>query len=202
MTRLESRPRRGYAIALRWLSRIFLLAGFAAIGYAAYVYGSMYVFQRTESTPFDHQFIPIAPGIERSVPEGGVIGRLEIGKLGLSAIIVQGDSPSLLRRAVGHVAETAMPGETGNIALTAHRDTFFRPLRKIQEGDVITLETMGGEYQYEVESTAIVPPTATEVLQSSGKQELTLITCYPFYYVGPAPKRFIVRARKIERSGE
>ena len=92
-----------------------------------------------------------------------------------------------------------MPGDTGNMVLTAHRDTFFRPLRNIREGDVITLETAGGQYQYEVESTAIVPPTATEVLRSSGKQELTLITCYPFYFVGPAPERFVVRAHKINR---
>ena len=126
-----------------------------------------------------------------------MIGRIEIGRLGISAIVVQGDSSSQLRRAVGHVPETAMPGEQGNMALTGHRDTFFRPLRNIREGDVITLETEGGQYQYAVESIAIISPAAIEVLQSSGNQELTLITCYPFYFVGPAPKRFVVRTRKI-----
>jgi sortase A len=185
---------------LRWLSRIFLLAGISALTYAGYVYASAYMFQRSESISFNHIRPPDAPVVDHIVLEGGVIGRIEIGRLGLSAIVVEGDSPSLLRRAVGHVPNTAMPGESGNVALTAHRDTFFRPLRKIQKGDVVTLATIDGQYQYAVESTAIVSPSATEVLQSSGKPELTLITCYPFYYVGPAPSRFVVRAYKIEHS--
>jgi sortase A len=192
-------PRRRSGGVLHWLSRIFLLAGISALAYAGYVYSSAYVFQSIESISFDRPRSPSAPSINHIVPEGGVLGRIEIGRLGLSAIVVEGDSPSLLRRAVGHVPKTAMPGESGNIALTAHRDTFFRPLRKIQKGDVITLATMGGQYLYAVESTAIVSPSATEVLQSSGKPELTLITCYPFYYVGPAPRRFVVRARKIDK---
>jgi len=195
-------PRGKLAPTFRWLSRLFFLTGILALGYAAYFYATAYAFQRIESISWDRPRPPDAPAIEHVVSDGEVIGRIEIGRLGLSAIIVEGDSPSLLGRAVGHVPETATLGETGNIVLTGHRDTFFRPLRNIQEGDVITLETMSGEYRYEVESTAIVPPTATEVLQSSGSEELTLITCYPFYYVGPAPKRFIVRARKLDHSGE
>jgi len=185
---------------VRWLSRIFLIAGALALGYSAYFYGSAYAFQKIETIAFDRSLTepaPDAPAINHIVPEGGVIGRIEIGRLGVSAIVVEGDSASLLRQAIGHVPETAMPGDQGNMALTGHRDTFFRPLRNIREGDVITLETAGGQYQYEVESTEVVPPTATEVLQSSGQQELTLITCYPFYFVGPAPDRFVVRARKI-----
>lgn len=185
---------------VRWLSRFFLIAGALALGYSAYFYASAYAFQKIETIAFDRALTgltPDAPAINHIVPEGGVIGRIEIGRLGVSAMVVEGDSASLLRQAIGHVPETAMPGEQGNMALTGHRDTFFRPLRNIREGDVITLETAGGQYQYEVESTEIVPPSATEVLQSSGQQELTLITCYPFYFVGPAPDRFVVRARKI-----
>ena len=87
-----------------------------------------------------------------------------------------------------------MPGESGNMALTGHRDTFFRSLRQIRQGDLVTLETMGGQYLYAVESTDIVSPAATEVLRSSSEEELTLITCYPFNYIGAAPKRFIVHA--------
>lgn len=202
LTMQQSRRRSGGV--LRWVSRIFLLAGISALTYAGYAYASACMFQRSESISFDDSFNhtqpPDAPVVDHIVLEGGVIGRIEIGRLGLSAIVVEGDSPSLLRRAVGHVPKTAMPGDSGNIALTAHRDTFFRPLRKIQKGDVITLATIGGQYQYAVESTAIVSPSATEVLQSSGKPELTLITCYPFYYVGPAPSRFVVHAYKIEHS--
>ena len=194
-------PEEPYSrIFVRWMSRVFLIAGAVALAYSAYFYVSAYAFQKIETIAFDRALsgpAPNAPAIEHIVPEGGVIGRIEIGRLGVSAIVVEGDSASLLRQAVGHARGTAMPGEQGNLALTGHRDTFFRPLRNIREGDVITLETEGGQYQYEVESTAIVPPTATEVLQSSGQQELTLITCYPFYFVGPAPDRFVVRARKI-----
>ena len=180
-----------------WLSRLFLLGGLAFLGYAAYFYGSAYAFQKVETISFRNR-PPDAPSIDHIVLEGDhVIGRVEIGRLGLSAIVVEGDSSEVLRRAVGHVPQTAMPGESGNIALTGHRDTFFRPLRKLQKGDVITLETSGGQYQYAVESTAIVSPAATEVLQGSRGQELTLITCYPFYFIGPAPRRFVVRARKI-----
>lgn len=130
------------------------------------------------------------------------MAKIEIGRSGLSAIVVEGDSPSLLLRDVGHVSKTAMPGGSGNIDLTAHRDTFFRALRNIREGDVVTPETMGLEYQYAVESTVVAPPSETDVLQSSGKQELTLITCYSFYYVGPAPSRFAVRPRTIDHVGK
>lgn len=181
---------------LVWLSRLFLFAGLIALGYSVYFYVSAYAFQEVESISFSSP-LPDAPPIGHIVPEGGVIGRIEIGRLGLSAIIVEGDSPSLLRRAVGHVPGTAMPGESGNMALTGHRDTFFRSLRQIRQGDLITLETMGGQYQYAAESTDIVSPAATEVLRSSSEQELTLITCYPFYLVGPAPSRFIVHARRL-----
>jgi sortase A len=123
----------------------------------------------------------------------------EVPRLGLNAIFVQGDSPRILRRAVGHISDTALPGEWGNVVLTGHRDTFFRPLRNIRQGDAITLTTVDGDYQYQVESIAVVPPSDVQVLQPSSQRTLTLITCFPFYYVGPAPKRFIVRARQIGR---
>lgn len=198
---IVSGPRKKSWRLVCWLSRLFLLAGIAALGYAAYFYVSAYAFQKVESISFDARaFDPTAPPIAHIVPEGGIIGRIEIGRVGLSAMVVEGDSTFLLRHAVGHVPQTALPGEHGNIALTAHRDTFFRSLRQLQPGDAITLETLGGQYQYSVQSMEIVSPAATEVLQSSGDQELTLITCYPFYFVGPAPSRYVVHARKIGSS--
>jgi sortase A len=102
-----------------------------------------------------------------------------------------------LRRAVGHIAGTALPGQTGNIGIAAHRDTFFRPLRNIRRDDVITLTTLGGEYHYRVVSTKIVDPNDVAVLNSDGKEILTLVTCYPFYFIGSAPNRFIVRAARV-----
>jgi sortase A len=113
-------------------------------------------------------------------------------------MVVQGDSPSILQRAVGHLPGTALPGEAGNVALAGHRDTFFRPLRDIRSGDAITFKTLDGAFRYHVESTTVVPPSDVSSLRSLGGRTLTLITCFPFYYVGAAPDRFIVRAREVE----
>jgi sortase A len=106
------------------------------------------------------------------------------------------DSAAILRRAVGHLARTAWPGEAGNVVLAGHRDTFFRPLKRVQVGDAITLKTRIGDFEYLVESTAVVPPTDVQVLQPTGGRTLTLITCFPFTYLGSAPNRFVVRARE------
>jgi sortase A len=113
------------------------------------------------------------------------------------AIVVQGDSPRILRRAVGHLSKTALPGEFGNVALAAHRDTFFHPLREIRPGDIVTLNIPGQQFRYEVDSTLVVSPSESGVLQPSSVRELTLITCFPFGYVDPAPNRFVVHAREI-----
>ena len=123
-----------------------------------------------------------------------VIGRLEIPNLHLTAMVREGADTGTLRRAVGHIPGTALPGTTGNVALAGHRDTFFRALRNIQTNDAIELQTESGTYRYLVESIRIVGPRDVRVLASSKGATLTLVTCYPFYYIGSAPKRFIVRA--------
>jgi sortase A len=104
----------------------------------------------------------------------------------------------VLRLAAGHIPGTALPGETGNAVLAAHRDTFFRRLGEVKSGDVIRIAVSGNQYVYSVTFADIVGPHETWVLESSPGQSLTLITCYPFYFVGPAPKRFIIRARRID----
>jgi sortase A len=108
-------------------------------------------------------------------------------------------SAPILDGAVGHIADVAMPGEPGNVVLAAHRDTFFKPLKRVHIGDAITMKTSRGEFQYVVESTVVVAPTEVQVLEPTAERTLTLITCLPSAYVGPAPDRFIVRAR--ERDG-
>ena len=102
-----------------------------------------------------------------------------------------------LRRAVGHIRGTPLPGQRGNVALAGHRDTFFRGLRDIRVNDEITLTTLSGSYNYRVDSTKVVKPEETEVLEDDGDDILTLVTCYPFNFVGSAPSRFIVRARRV-----
>ena len=102
-----------------------------------------------------------------------------------------------MRRAVSHIPQTALPGEQGNVALAGHRDTFFRPPRNIRMGDAITFKTPDGAFQYVVESTAVVAASQVGVLASSDGRTLTLITCFPFDYLGSAPDRFVVRAREL-----
>jgi sortase A len=123
---------------------------------------------------------------------------MEVQRLGVSVVVMEGTSNKILRRAVGHIAGTAMPGQAGNVGIAGHRDTFFRPLRKIQPDDIITLSTLRGSYRYRVVFTKVVSPDDVAVLNPDGKKEaLTLVTCYPFYYVGSAPERFIVRAERV-----
>jgi sortase A len=125
----------------------------------------------------------------------GTIGKIEIPRIGMSAMIAEGTEGATLRRAIGHVPGTAFPGETGNAAIAAHRDTFFRGLRNLSRGDEIDVTTDRGLFHYVVESTEIVKPNDVSVLKPGKSPELTLITCYPFFWIGPAPKRFIVHAR-------
>lgn len=125
------------------------------------------------------------------------LGEMRIPRLGLSTMIVQGDSPANLQRAVGHLADSALPGQDGNVVLAGHRDTFFRPLQQVRAGDSIIVRSRTADYEYRVDSLAVVAADAVEVLEPTGSRTLTLITCFPFIYVGPAPKRFIVRAHQI-----
>jgi LPXTG-site transpeptidase (sortase) family protein len=125
---------------------------------------------------------------------GALIGRVEIPRVGVSAIVREGDDTATLRHAVGHIPDTALPGEPGNAGLAGHRDTFFRGLKSVREGDRVTITTPGGVLEYTVRHTSVVDPDDVSVLSPSGRQTLTLITCYPFYYIGSAPRRFIVQA--------
>ena len=126
------------------------------------------------------------------------LGRIEISRIGLRAMILEGTDDRTLRRAVGHIPDTLLPGQLGNVAIAGHRDTFFRPLRNIRKDDEITLATLSGSYRYHVDSTRVVEPEDIQVLEASKDAMLTLVTCYPFNLVGPAPKRFIVRARRVD----
>jgi sortase A len=131
-----------------------------------------------------------------SLPEGTLLGRVEIPRLHLSSVVRQGVSAETLSSAVGHVPSTQGPGALGNFAIAAHRDTLFRALKDIKIGDTVRFESPAGDFNYQVISTQIVKPSNVSVLRPQGAQKLlTMITCYPFYYVGSAPKRFIVTAR-------
>ncbi len=126
-----------------------------------------------------------------------VIGRLDIPRLHLSAPIKAGEDDNVLDAAVGYLRDTPLPWQPGNSALAAHRDRLFRPLERIRVGDEIRLSTTHGELMYQVSRTLIVKPDDVWVLDPSPDANLTLITCFPFTYVGHAPKRFVVQARKV-----
>jgi len=126
-----------------------------------------------------------------------VIGRVEIPRLKLNVMIREGVDAGTLRAAVGHIPSTSLPGDPGNVALAAHRDTYFLPLEHIANGDLIEVETRVGIYQYVVESMQVVKPRDVWVLNASNHPTLTLVTCFPFRYVGAAPQRFVVRAAQV-----
>lgn len=208
---------------LRSTRYFFFAVAILALGYTAYVLLDASLFQAYQNWQFERalsaataaptaapqlppsslppaetEAIP-APdaSLARPVVEEVPLGRIEISAVGLEAMIMEGVGARTLRRAVGHVPGTALPGQTGNVAIAGHRDTFFRGLQRIQNGHEITLTTLSGVTRYLVASTQVVEPSDVKVLDSSEEAILTLVTCYPFDLVGPAPKRFIVRAHKI-----
>ncbi|HEY6946636.1 MAG TPA: class D sortase [Candidatus Acidoferrum sp.] len=179
---------------LHWAFFIFLAVGLLAVGYAGYIIADAQAYQAIQLRKFAHD-VPI---VEPHLPAiGERVGEIEIPRLAFKAVILQGDSSQVLRRGVGHLPGTPMPGERGNVGLAGHRDSFFRPLRQIRPGDIIALRTIKGEFQYRVESTRVVSPANIEVLAATDKRELTLVTCFPFNYVGAAPYRFVVRAAQV-----
>ncbi len=186
---------------LHWSRYLFFAIGTLLLTYVAYIWLETKLYQDKQSHEFD-QVLHGTPAASAKSPdtanrEGALLGRLEIKSVGLSAMIQEGVEDETLRRAVGHIPGTPSLGKQGNIGLAAHRDTFFRGLRNIRLNDEITLTTTNGDTRYRVASTQIVDPEDTKVLDDSPDYLLTLVTCYPFNFVGTAPKRFIVRAHKV-----
>jgi len=196
---------------VRWTQRILFACSLCLLSYCGFVLIDAWVFQKAERGQLERLVAGRQPANGGTLPSGssdslknspvaataGLIGRIEIPSLGLSAIVMEGTGASTLRRAVGHISGTALPGQPGNVGISGHRDTFFRPLRNIRQHDIVTLTTLIGEYRYRVVSTRIVRPNDVAVLDPGESQILTLVTCYPFYFVGPAPRRFIVRAERV-----
>ena len=151
-----------------------------------------------DSAPAEQSDQKVSAVAAAELPEEiGAFGLIEIPRLGMSVVVREGVDESTLSRAVGLVPGTARPGDSGNIVLAGHRDTFFRPLRGIEVEDTIKLVVPPHTYEYRVESLRVVKPQEVSVMDSRGVDELTLVTCYPFRYIGPAPDRFIVRATRV-----
>jgi sortase A len=191
---------------------MLLVCAVSTLGYCGFVLLDTWSFQNREDRQLE-QLLPRGPAEKHNVATpaallastkassllatDGLIGRISVPRLGMSAIVIEGTSARVLRRAVGHIAGTALPGEPGSVGIAGHRDTLFRPLRNIRENDAIRFTTPAGDYEYRVTSATIVSPTDVAVLEPGTSESLVLVTCYPFSFVGSAPARFIVRAERV-----
>jgi len=193
---------------LRALAYLLVIAGGAALGWCAAMIADGHIAQwvarqqleKTLSDP-DSLTQPYLPLAQRSLvsPENGTpLAELSIPRIGLSVVVLQGSDEQTLRQGVGHIESTPLPGESGNVGIAGHRDSFFRPLRNVQVGDDIMLETPAGNVHYRVSSYRIVSPSEVSVIHPTSDPVLTLVTCFPFYFVGAAPDRFIVRANLVD----
>ena len=176
---------------MKWLQRIFLLIGIVCLG----LYGFFSVQARIEQSRLEDELYlprPAHPGpltTKYRLQDGDLFGRLEVPRLNMSVMVMEGIDPRTLRLGAGHIPGTPL-------AFAGHRDTFFRPLKDIKVDDTIRLTTPDGVIDYRVTNTKIVPPSDTSVLDETSDKTLVLVTCYPFYYIGAAPTRFIVEAEK------
>jgi len=204
-------------LVLRWLQRGFLLSGLLLVALWSRTTLEARRFQSSESRKLEAALreaesdpslsslltasVVGRPGVESraDAPEGnGVLGRIEIPRLGITAIVAEGVDLKTLSRAVGHVTQTAQPGSPGNCALAGHRDTFLRGLGNARVNDVIRIVTRERTYLYQVQWSAVVEPERVDLLNATATRSLTLITCYPFAYVGHAPQRYVIRARQVD----
>jgi len=187
------------------IGRLLILAGTLFLTYWFAVRADAWVFQSRMTRRLDAAASLRAASGDRAhesrgdaADMAGLIGRIEIPRLRLSALVLEGTAERTLRRGVGHVERTALPGESGNVGLAAHRDTYFGKLAGVSNGDLIVIRTPEGSFTYRVDSTLVVPPDRGDLLEEGGQATLTLVTCYPFHWIGPAPQRFVVRARRVE----
>ena len=200
-----TQPGRDRSLAI--FSGMFAVIGLTLLGHWAMETISATRFQNRQSHAFEQHPPTNQPprnGLRSGLPprsappiEGSAIARLTIPDIGMAVTVVEGTSSSDLTIGPGHIPTTPVPGEPGNVGIAGHRDTVFRPLRWIRTGQLINLTTRRGQDLYRVVSTTIVDPTDIQVLQPTRKDTLTLVTCYPFRFIGPAPKRFVVRADRL-----
>jgi sortase A len=190
-----------------WIERLLWLAGVGMLGFAGFMLFQGKVYQLYLNSQFedalDSQQLAAATHTSESLKAASeraraavrpYIGRLDIPRLDLSVMVLDGVDNSTLLVGLGHIPGTAMPGTSGNAGIAGHRDTFFRPLADIRKADDITVKTLDGDYHYVVDTIRVVDPADIEVLGDSGQPTLTLVTCYPFGLIGHAPKRFVVQA--------
>lgn len=194
-------PRQRFQRVLRWSQRLLWIAGAFALGYVGSTLLDASLYQasakRSLETQVQVEREPYEIHSKPAIQTGDLLGRLDIPRLGMSIAVLQGTNSRMLRRGAGHIENTPLPGEPGNSGIAAHRDTFFRGLKDIRKDDEIQFQAPTGLFRYAVDWAKVVEPNDTTALEPSTLEStLTLVTCYPFYFVGPAPKRFVVRAHQ------
>ena len=212
--RLEQHTRpRGQRIA-NILRLPLTFAGLLALFYCGWAGIQMHASQKaaaafgvssqkaSTSQDMQEQIVLNDKGTESDPNPNAIIGRIEIPQIDLSVPITASITREGLLRGAGHVPGTAFPGGLGTMGIAGHRDTFFRPLRRIRLGMQIKVIGASGTYRYQVDSTEIVNPEGVEVLNIGSRPMLTLVTCYPFNYIGAAPRRFIVHAHLLSAASE
>ncbi len=188
---------RFYRSGVRRVELLLWIFGALCAGYLGFVSIEARVARAASYSIVQDEAVP-----EQRPPMAAVMGWLEIPALSLSVPVMSDFEPNSLLRGVGHIQGTAMPGGLGTMGLAGHRDTYFRPLRRIALGMRIDVTDGSGTYHYEVDSTEIVTPEQVRVLDIQDRPSMTLVTCYPFDYVGAAPKRFIVYAHLLSASAD
>ena len=194
--RLPARTQR----FVRWSRRLLFTTGTLALAYVGFTLLDARLYQASAKRSLESQIQVEEEGKatlpKSAVKKGEVLGRMDIPRLGVSVAVLQGTNSRMLRLGAGHIEGTPLPGEAGNSGIAGHRDTFFRKLKDIRANDEIQLQTATGLFRYEVDWAKVVAPDDVSVLAPSTESALTLVTCYPFYLVGPAPNRFVVRAHQ------
>jgi sortase A len=189
-------------VSRRALSLLLVLVGIGLLGYVGSEYWAMYRSQQTLEAEWERQAAGVNTAGQAKLAPDQMLTRVVIPKIGMDAIVVEGASRKDLSAGPGHMKETAMPGEPGNAVITAHRDTFFRHIYELNKGDQIQVRRNGRNFTFEVTGKKIVMPEDVSVIKPTTDARLTLITCYPTYYIGPAPQRLVVFSRLIESDGQ
>jgi LPXTG-site transpeptidase (sortase) family protein len=189
----EGFPRSSWRSYLnrRSLSLALMMTGAGLLGYVGSAYWEMASTQRRLEAEWARQG-SISAFAQTVIPPQQMLTRVLIPKINLDAIVVEGASSRQLAAGPGHLDETAIPGEPGNAVITAHRDTFFRHIYELNKGDEITVLRNGQTFHFAVTGKKVVKPNDVSVLKPTPDAQLTLITCYPTYYIGPAPERLVV----------
>jgi sortase A len=200
ITEKEIPAERGQRL-IRWTRRVLVISGVLALSYVGLILLDATIYQKDAVLTLEKQ-IHAQEQHETDLPklavkEGDVLGRIEIPRIGVSVAVLEGTTSQTLRHGVGHIEGTALPGEPGNIGIAGHRDTYFRGLKDIRANDEIQIQTAAGITRYEVDWIQITVPGDTGIVSPATESALTLVTCYPFHYIGAAPERFVVHAHRL-----